>query len=111
MMERDMTDLRVLYIGGTGTISTSCVRLSLECGMRVYGLDRGNNSAARYLPEGVTWLKADVTDEASTINALQGLEFDVVVNFLSYDASDAERSVEVFRGRTKQYVQISSASV
>jgi nucleoside-diphosphate-sugar epimerase len=111
MMERDMTDLRVLYIGGTGTISTSCVRLSLECGMRVYGLNRGNNSAARSLPEGVTWLKADVTDEASTINALQGLEFDVVVNFLSYDASDAERSVEVFRGRTKQYVQISSASV
>jgi len=106
-----MTDLRVLYIGGTGTISTSCIRLSLECGMRVYGLNRGKNGAARVLPEGVTWLRADVTDEASTIGALKGLHFDAVVNFLSYDAGDAEQSIEVFRGRTKQYVQISSASV
>ncbi len=111
MMERDISDLRVLYIGGTGTISTSCVRLSLECGMRVYGLNRGNNRAARALPEGVTWLKADITDEASTTKALEGLDFDAVVNFLSYDAGDAERSVRVFGGRTKQYVQISSASV
>lgn len=111
MMDRDMTDLRVLYIGGTGTISTSCVRLSLECGMRVYGLNRGNNRAARSLPEGVTWLRGDVTDEGSTIGALEGLDFDAVVNFLSYDADDAERSVKMFRGRTKQYVQISSASV
>jgi nucleoside-diphosphate-sugar epimerase len=111
MMERDLTDLRVLYIGGTGTISSSCVRLSLECGMRVYGLNRGNNGAGRALPEGVTWLKADVRDEESTMTALQGLDFDAVVNFLSYDAGDAERSIEMFRGRTKQYVQISSASV
>ena len=106
-----MTDLRVLYVGGTGTISTSCARLSLECGMRVYGLNRGNNRAARALPEGVTWLRADVTDEASVLSALEGLDFDSVVNFLSYDASDAERSVKTFQGRTKQYVQISSASV
>jgi nucleoside-diphosphate-sugar epimerase len=111
MMDRDMTDLRVLYIGGTGTISTSCVRLSLECGMRVYGLNRGNNRAARTLPEGVTWLRADVTDEASVLSAIEGLDFDAVVNFLSYDAGDAERSIKTFQGRTKQYVQISSASV
>jgi nucleoside-diphosphate-sugar epimerase len=111
MMERDLTDLRVLYIGGTGTISASCVRLSLECGMRVYGLNRGNNGAGRPLPDGVTWLKADVTDDASTSKALQGLDFDAVVNFLSYDADDAERSVRMFGDRTKQYVQISSSSV
>lgn len=111
MMDLDRTALRALYIGGTGTISTSCVRLSVECGMRVFGLNRGNNSAARKLPEGVTWLKADVTDEHAVREALGDLEFDAVVNFVSYDAADAERSVEIFRGRTKQYVQVSSASV
>jgi nucleoside-diphosphate-sugar epimerase len=111
MMDRDRTALRALYIGGTGTISTSCVRLSLACGMRVFGLNRGNNSAARELPEGVTWLKADVGDEPAVREALGDLEFDAVVNFLSYDAADAEQSVEIFRGRTKQYVQVSSASV
>ena len=49
------------------------------------------------LPEGVTWLRADVTDEASTTTALEGLDFDAVVNFLSYDAGDAERSVKMFQ--------------
>jgi nucleoside-diphosphate-sugar epimerase len=111
MMERDISDLRVLYIGGTGTISASCVRLSLQCGMQVYCLNRGNNGAGRALPEGVTWLRADVNDEASTSKALEGLDFDAVVNFLSYDAPDAERSIRIFAGRTKQYVQISSSSV
>ena len=52
-----------------------------------------------------------MTDQAWVLSAIDGLDFDAVVNFLSYDASDAERSIKTFRGRTKQYVQISSASV
>lgn len=111
MMELDQADLRVLYIGGTGTISTSCVKLSVECGMKVFGLNRGHNSRARALPEGVTWLTADITDDASVRAALAGREFDVVVNFLSYDADDARRFVSLFEGLTKHYVHISSASV
>ena len=47
MTRHDGAALRVLYIGGTGTISTSCVRLSVESGMSVFVLNRGNNSAAR----------------------------------------------------------------
>ena len=43
--------LRVLYIGGTGTISASCVRLSVESGMRVSVLNRGNNAKQRDLPD------------------------------------------------------------
>jgi len=95
----------------TGTISTSCVRLSVESGMRVTGLNRGRNSASRELPEAVTWLSADVTDDASLAGVLDGLHFDAVVNFLSYDDDDARRFVSLFQGRTDQYVHISSASV
>ena len=111
MMQQDSAPLRVLYIGGTGTISTSCVRLSVESGMQVFGLNRGHNSAGRELPEGVTWLRGDVTDGSSVASALGDRDFDAVVNFLSYDADDARRSVAMFEGRTRQYVYISSASV
>ncbi len=111
MTYSDGAPLRVLYIGGTGTISTSCVRLSVESGMHVVGLNRGRNTASRELPGGVTWLTGDVTDDGSMRAALGDRSFDAVVNFLSYDADDARRLVTLLKGRTKQYVHISSASV
>src|SRR5215207_9899641 len=111
MMRHDGAALRVLYIGGTGTISTSCVRLSVESGMSVFVLNRGNNSAARGLPEGVTWLTGDVTDDASLLGAIGDQCFDAVVNFLSYDPDDVHRMVEMFGARTRQYLHISSASI
>jgi nucleoside-diphosphate-sugar epimerase len=111
MMRFDGARLRVLYIGGTGTISASCVRLSVESGMRVAVLNRGNNSARRDLPQEVEWLTGDVTDDRSLLAAIGDRRFDAVVNFLSYDTDDALRMVDVFTGRTKQYVHISSASV
>src|SRR5829696_5637803 len=111
MMRYDGAALRVLYIGGTGTISTSCVRLSVESGMSVFVLNRGNNSAARGLPEGVTWLTGDVTDDASLLGAIGDQCFDAVVNFLSYDPDDVHRMVEMFGARTRQYLHISSASI
>ena len=108
MMRHDGAALRVLYLGGTGTISASCVRLSAESGMSVSVLNRGNNSARRETPEGVTWLTGDVTDDASVLAAIGDERFDAVVNFLSYDADDVRRMVALFAARTDQYVHISS---
>src|ERR1700712_4328222 len=110
MLEHDEAALKVLYLGGTGTISASCVRLSVESGMHVSVLNRGNNSKQRDLPDAVEWLTGDVTDQASLAGALGDRTFDAVVNFLSYDADDAERAVAFFGPRTAQYVYISSAS-
>src|SRR5690348_13148535 len=107
MMRHDQAALRVLYIGTISTISTSCVRLSVESGMQVSVLSRGHNSAGRQLPDGVTSLTGDVTDHASLRAALLDQEFDAVVNFLSYDADDVRRMVALFGSRTKQYVHIS----
>jgi nucleoside-diphosphate-sugar epimerase len=111
MMRFDGAALRVLYIGGTGTISTSCVRLSVESGMSVFVLNRGNNSAKRELPDGVTWLTGDVTDDTSLRAAIGDQQFDSVINFLSYDTEDVQRMVSLFASRTKQYVHISSGSI
>jgi nucleoside-diphosphate-sugar epimerase len=103
--------IRVLYIGGTGTISASAVRRSVAQGMQVYVLNRGNNAKARSLPESVTWLTGDITDPASVIKALGSLTFDSVINFLSFTAEDAERAIGIFQGRTDQYIHISTASM
>ncbi|MFF5082800.1 NAD-dependent epimerase/dehydratase family protein [Actinoplanes sp. NPDC000266] len=104
----DRTDLSVLFIGGTGTISASCVRLAVATGMRVTVVNRGRNSQERTLPGGVESLVADV---AALEAPLAGRDFDAVVNFLSYDEDDVRRMAELFAGRTRQYVHISSGSI
>ncbi len=111
MLEFDSADLRVLFLGGTGTISASCVRQAAASGMRVAVVNRGRNSAGRELPEGVEFLVADITDQAHLASALGSRVFDAVVNFLSYDAPDAGRMVELFADRTRQYLHISSGSI
>ena len=101
----------VLYIGGTGTISAACVRRSVAAGMTVYVLNRGRNAKHRSLPESVIQFQADISDQASVLQAIGDLEFGAVVNFLSYNAQDAAAAVAMFRGRTHQYIHISTASL
>jgi nucleoside-diphosphate-sugar epimerase len=111
MLPLDVADLTVLYIGGTGTISASCVRLSAQTGMRVTVLNRGRRTSGRRLPDGIPALVADVESDADLAAAIGDRTFDVVVNFLSFDAPDVRRMVSFFRGRTSQYIHISSGSI
>ena len=111
MLEFDSADLTVLFLGGTGTISASCVRQAVASGMRVSIVNRGRNAAGRDMPDRVESIVADITDDAELGAALGRRRFDAVVNFLSYDASDADRMVGIFEGRTRQYVHISSGSI
>lgn len=101
--------MRVLFIGGTGNISTECVRRAAERGQDVTVLTRGARTAD--LPARVARIVADVTDRPAlrSVVALGG--FDVVVSFLVFDAAQAQADVDEFTGRVKQYVFISSASV
>ena len=104
------SSLRVLYIGGTGTISAACVRRSLALGHEVTVLNRGR-STTRSVPEGVGVLTADVAEPGALGAALAGSTFDAVVDFLSFTPEDCREAMAAVRGRTGQYVQISSASV
>jgi nucleoside-diphosphate-sugar epimerase len=103
--------LKVLYVGGTGTISASCVRASVAGGAQVSVLNRGRSASLRPLPGDVTAAYGDLADPESVRRALDGQDFDVVVDFLCFDATGARRAVELFRDRTRQYVFISSASI
>jgi len=103
--------VKVLYIGGTGTISSSCVAESVRQGQDVHVLNRGRTAGRRPLPAGVTTIEGDVQDPESMRRALDGTTFDSVVNFLSFGSKDASAAVELLEGRTNQYIHISSASI
>jgi nucleoside-diphosphate-sugar epimerase len=103
--------LKVLYVGGTGTISASCVRASAERGSEVFVLNRGRSASARPLPESVTFLSGDIGDQESVRAAIGSHTFDAVVNFLCYTAEQADAAVGMFGGRTNQYVHISTAAM
>ncbi len=104
-----MDALRVLFIGGSGIISSACSRLAVERGIELYVLNRGH-SAARSVPEQATVLQGDVRDPESIGKALDGLDFDAVVDWVAFTPEHVRADIELFRGRTRQYVFISSAS-
>jgi nucleoside-diphosphate-sugar epimerase len=104
-----MSRLRVLFIGGSGVISSACARVAVEAGIELTVLNRGQTSS-RPLPEGVTEIRADARDVASVREALGDREFDSVVDWVAFTPEHVRSDLAVFRGRTGQYVFISSAS-
>ena len=104
-----MTTLRVLFIGGTGIISSACVAESLRQGHEVHLLHRGTEQR-RPVPDGVVSHIADIRDETAAREALDGLEFDVVAEFLAFVPAHIETDLRLFAGRTRQYIFVSSAS-
>jgi nucleoside-diphosphate-sugar epimerase len=104
-----MSGLRVLFIGGTGIISSACSRLAVERGIDLFVLNR-SRSADRPLPSGATALRGDIRDPVSVRDALGDRHFDVVVDWVAFTEEHVRADIELFRGRTAQYVFISSAS-
>ena len=101
--------MKVLFIGGTGTISYSSTLLAKEKGIDLYLLNRGK-SELRPIPEGVRLLKADIRDPNSVAEALGTLKFDAVADFIAFTPEHIETDLALFRGKTGQYLFISSAS-
>lgn len=104
-----MTQRRVLFIGGTGIISSAASKLAVERGFELTLLNRGQNSL-RPPADGAEVLTADIRDPDSVDRALAGREFDVVAQFVAYSPDHVQADVDRFADRTGQYVFISSAS-
>ncbi len=101
--------MKALFIGGTGTISMGIVRrLAEDPCWEVWLLNRGNRSDV--VPEGVHQISADIWDEADVKKKLEGMDFDCVSDFICFDLAAAERDYRLFKGCTKQFIFISSAS-
>ena len=104
-----MSELSVLVIGGSGVISSACVALAVERGLDVTVLNRGESSL-RPLPDDVRVVHADIRDPAAVRAALGDADFDSVADFVAYTPEHVRTDLDLFTGRTGQYVFISSAS-
>jgi nucleoside-diphosphate-sugar epimerase len=99
--------MKVLFIGGTGFISMAASHLAMEKGFDLYLLNRGQHAPNI---TGCEQLIADNKNIAEVREAIQGMQFDVVVDWIAFTQQDIERDLELFRGRTGQFIFISSAS-
>jgi nucleoside-diphosphate-sugar epimerase len=99
--------VKVLFIGGTGNISTSVSKLCVKRGIDLYLLNRGNTKVV--IP-GAKIIKADITQIKETASVLQNHKWDAVVNWIAFNTDDIQKDYDLFKGKTKQYIFISSAS-
>jgi nucleoside-diphosphate-sugar epimerase len=100
--------MRVLFIGGTGKISSACSQLAVDRGIELYLLNRGQTT--RPVPRNLHTLQGDIREPASVQAALGDLHFDAVVNWIAFTPEHIETDLQLFQGRTDQYIFISSAS-
>ena len=102
--------MKVLFIGGTGLISSACSDLAVKRGMELFILNRGVST--KYpIPDGAHMLAGDVyQDENGVATMLADHYFDVVVDWIAFTPADIERDFRLFRGKTDQFIFISSAS-
>ncbi len=102
--------MKILFIGGTGLISSACADLAVQRGHDLTLLNR-SISAKYSMPPGAQRLVGDVRgDPAHLAELLKEQRFDAVVDWIAYTPSDIQRDIRLFSGKTRQFVFISSAS-
>ena len=102
--------MKILLIGGTGTISMEISRKLLAQGHTLYLLNRGSQNHRFMGNKNLVEIIADVNDEATVSEQIKDLKFDSVVDFIAFVPAQLERDVRLFSGKTKQFIYISSAS-
>jgi nucleoside-diphosphate-sugar epimerase len=100
--------MKVLFIGGTGLISQAVSKLAVERGIELYLFNRGQRD--EFVPEGVKVIRGDIRNQAETAETLKGYEFDAVVDWIAFTPDHVQTDIDLFTGKTKQYIYISSAS-
>lgn len=100
--------MRILIIGGTGTISSAITRQLAASGQDLWLLNRGTRK--QEVPAGVKQIVADISNEEEVKRLLGDVQFDAVCEFIGFVPEQVERDIRLFKGRTRQYVYISSAS-
>ncbi|SES92250.1 SDR family oxidoreductase [Paenibacillus sp. NFR01] len=100
--------MKVLFIGGTGLISEAVSKLAIERGIELYLFNRGQRD--ELVPAGAKVIQGDIRKPEEAAAALKGHEFDVVVDWIAFTPEHVKTDLELFTGKTKQYIFISSAS-
>ena len=100
--------MKILFIGGTGTISMAITKRLAAQGHELYLLNRGNRNDG--LPDNINYITTDINDEEKTASLLDGMDFDCVGEFIGFVPAQLKRDYRLFKGKTKQFIYISSAS-
>ena len=100
--------MKVLLIGGTGTISSAVSKRLAAQGFELYLLNMGTRNIE--LPENARCIQDDINNESDTAKKLGNSFFDAVCDFIAFTPEQTERDFRLFSGKTKQYIFISSAS-
>ena len=93
-----MSKLRVLFIGGSGVISSACSQVAVESGIELSVLNRGRDTV-RPLPPGVSRLRGDIRDPASVRNQIKDREFDAVVDWVAFTPDHVRADIDLFGDR------------
>lgn len=102
--------MKLLFIGGTGLISSACAELAIQRGHELFLLNR-SESKKYPAPTGAKVLQADIhNDSESVAKLIESHHFDAIVDFIAFTPQDIERDINLFRNKTNQFVFISSAS-
>ena len=101
--------MHVLFIGGTGLISTAIARQLLEAGQEVTLFNRGQSESR--LPPGAQEIKGDRKDYATFENTFADKSYDVVVDMVAFHPDDCASAVRAFAGRCGQFIHCSTVCV
>lgn len=99
--------MKVLFIGGTGIISSAVSRLAVKKQIELYHFNRGKSHRKI---EGVKNITGNIRNVEETKQILADYSFDVVVNWITFTPEHVQSDIEIFTDKTKQYIFISSAS-
>lgn len=100
--------MKILFIGGTGQISTAVSQLLIDQSIELHILNRGNQN--RFAPKGAKVIQGDINDRQAIGSLLKDEYFDVVVNWIVFSPEEMERDIEYFSGKTSQYILISTVA-
>jgi nucleoside-diphosphate-sugar epimerase len=100
--------MKVLFIGGTGVISSACSTLAVERGMELHLLNRGQTD--RPVPDGAKSLIGDIRDPGSVRKAISGQHYDVIVDWVAFTPEHIQTDIDLFKSITGQYIFISTAA-
>ena len=99
--------MRILFLGGTGNLSTACAALLHEQGHQVQILSRGR----RPVPPHYLAIQGDRHDLPRLSDQIASANPEVVIDWIGFEPADLELTHAAFRGRLRQYIYISSATV
>ena len=109
--------MKVLFIGGTGTISAEITRRAVQSGWEVFLLNRGNRKN-EFKGPGYKHIKCDIFAEDKSVikeklikTLGKAKKFDAVCEFFAFTPEHVQRDFDIFDGLCAQYIFISSASV